>query len=283
MERYYETEKEFLANYNPKDYDRPGVTVDAAVFSVIDNKLKVLLIKRKNHPWKDAWALPGGFVEIKESLDDAVVRELKEETGASDIKYFKQLYTFGKPDRDPRNRVISVAYLALTPVESLSIIAGDDASDAKWFEISKNSSFSSNNRRNSVLLLENKELGIKMEYFVTDKIVDGYIKRNSELKKSSNAELAADHIKVVNMAMDELQINVAESGLLFNLLPKEFTLKEAQDVYQKITSEKVDTPNFRRKIKPMLIETNKSIKTYNKLSKLYKFNPLFKFMKGDLC
>ena len=283
MEKYYETEKEFLENYNPGDYERPSVTVDAAVFSVIDDSLKVLLIERNNHPWKDTWALPGGFVNIDESLDDAVVRELKEETGASDIKYFRQLYTLGKPDRDPRMRVIDVSYIALTPHETLNIKAGDDASEAVWFDVSKKSSFSSENRRNSVISLENKELNIKMEYFVVDKVMNGYIERESKIKDTSNSILAADHIKIINMAMDELQNNVAETGLLFNLLPQLFTLKEAQEVYQIITGEKVDTPNFRRKIKPMLIETNKSIKTYNKLSKLYKFNPLFKFMKGDLC
>ena len=282
MKEIYTTEEEFLENYNPGDYERPSVTVDAAVFSVIDSKLKILLIKRKNHPWKDQWALPGGFVEIDESLDDAVVRELKEETGASDIKYFRQLYTFGKPDRDPRTRVIDVAYLALTPYESLNIQANDDASEAIWFEVSKKSSFSSNNRRNSVLLIENKELNIKMEYFITDKVMNGFIKRDSNLKPSSNTSLAADHIKIVNLAMDELQNNVAETGLLFNLLPQEFTLKEAQDIYQKITGSKVDTPNFRRKIKAMLIETSNTVKTYNKFSKLYRFNPLFKYLKGDL-
>ena len=282
MEKYYETEKEFLENYNPGDYERPSVTVDSAVFSIIDGSLKVLLIKRKNHPWKNQWALPGGFVDIDESLDEAVVRELKEETNASDIKYFKQLYTFGKPDRDPRMRVIDVAYLALTPAENLNLEAGDDAAEALWFNISKKSSFSSPNRRNSVITIENTDNNIKMEYFVVDKVVDGYIQKSSELKKSSTTQLAADHIKIINIALDELQLNVAESGLLFNLLPKEFTLKEAQDVYEIIVSDKVDTPNFRRKIRNMLIETKKEVKTYNKYSKLYTFNPLFKYMKGDL-
>ncbi|MFD1553396.1 NUDIX hydrolase [Putridiphycobacter roseus] len=112
------------------------VTVDAIVFGY--NKeigVTVLLIKRKNDPFKGQWALPGGFVEPTESLELAVARELKEETGVK-INYLEQLYTFGQPDRDPRKRIISVAYFGIVKSSQFKKLkAADDAEDAEWFKI----------------------------------------------------------------------------------------------------------------------------------------------------
>ena len=108
------TEEEYLKNYRPGDYERPSVTVDMLIFAV-DNReesIRLLLIKRKNHPFLGCWALPGGFVEITESLRDAAARELEEETGVKGM-YLEQLYTFGETGRDPRSRIISVAYMAV--------------------------------------------------------------------------------------------------------------------------------------------------------------------------
>lgn len=127
-------EQEFLKNYNPGHYERPSVTADILVFSMIEEKLHVLLIRRKNHPFRNYWAIPGGFVDIDESSEEAAVRELYEETGAKDV-YLEQLYTFSAVDRDPRMRVISVAYIALVSAVKLSLVAGDDAADVRWFEV----------------------------------------------------------------------------------------------------------------------------------------------------
>mgnify|MGYP001816367221 CR=1 FL=1 len=123
-----------LSDYNPDKYKRPAVTVDVIVFSVAAGELRVLLIKRKNAPFAGKWALPGGFVEMDESLVAAAARELREETGISDI-FLEQLRTFGTPGRDPRMRVISVAYLALTADDSLQHHAGDDAAESGWYSI----------------------------------------------------------------------------------------------------------------------------------------------------
>ncbi len=120
-------------SYNYK-YPHPAVTTDIVVFTVQDNALKVLLIERKAAPFKGEWALPGGFIQEKESLDACALRELKEETGLGGI-YLEQLYTFGEPDRDPREHVISVAYFALAPSGKLVLQPGTDASDAAWFEV----------------------------------------------------------------------------------------------------------------------------------------------------
>ncbi|HVY01668.1 MAG TPA: NUDIX domain-containing protein [Candidatus Nanoarchaeia archaeon] len=117
-----------------QDYHKPAVTVDLVVFTVRENKLQVLLIKRKLEPFKDKWAIPGGFVRIDESLETAAIRELEEETGLKNV-YLEQLYTFGKLDRDPRGRVITVSYLALVNSDKIELKATADASEAKWLPI----------------------------------------------------------------------------------------------------------------------------------------------------
>jgi len=98
------------------------VTVDSVVFTIIQNKLHVLLGKRDIAPFKDMWALPGGFVKDQESIDDAAYRDLAEETAVKDI-YLEQLYTFGNPKRDPRGRVVTVAYMAIVARENIAIKA----------------------------------------------------------------------------------------------------------------------------------------------------------------
>ena len=120
--------------YDVTKYKRPSVTVDVVVFSVVEGQLKVLLIKRKNWPFEGRWAIPGGFVDMDEPLEDAAARELYEETGVKGI-YLEQFYTFGQPDRDPRTRVISVAYLALVDAGHLQPKAADDAADVGWFSV----------------------------------------------------------------------------------------------------------------------------------------------------
>ena len=111
------------------------VAVDAVVFGYSsENNLSVLLIKRGVDPFKNTWALPGGLVLEKESLEAAVQRELKEETGVT-IDYLEQLYTYGNPERDPRNRVISVSYFALVKPHHFKIQADTDAAEAQWFSI----------------------------------------------------------------------------------------------------------------------------------------------------
>ncbi|MGH1348226.1 MAG: NUDIX hydrolase [Nannocystales bacterium] len=128
------------------DHARPSVTVDMVVFTVVDLDLKVLLIERGVAPFEGEWALPGGFVRVGngvddpgEDVDDAAVRELQEETSLTPKDVFlEQLYTFGRADRDPRGRVISVAYYALVPADRVPRVkAGDDAADATWVSVSR--------------------------------------------------------------------------------------------------------------------------------------------------
>lgn len=111
------------------------VTVDVVLFTIRDRRLHLLLIKRLAKPFENRYALPGGFVPEDESLDAAAIRELREETGVGDV-YLEQLYTFGDPKRDPRGRVITVAYYALAP-HNQGLRAGTDASDAAWFPVTE--------------------------------------------------------------------------------------------------------------------------------------------------
>ncbi len=117
------------------DYPSPSVAVDIIVFTINENQLKVLIVKRNESPFKNKWAIPGGFVRIKESIEEAAARELKEETGVTE-EYLEQLYTFGNPDRDPRGRVISVSYMGLINSENTKLKADTDVSEAKFFPIS---------------------------------------------------------------------------------------------------------------------------------------------------
>jgi 8-oxo-dGTP diphosphatase len=116
------------------DYPQPSVTVDLVIFTIAEDDLKVLLIRRGQEPFKGRWALPGGFVEIEESLEQAAARELKEEVGVTNV-YLEQLYTFGDPKRDPRGRVISVSYFALVDAERQRIVAASDAAEAQWHSV----------------------------------------------------------------------------------------------------------------------------------------------------
>lgn len=134
-QEWQQAEQDFLANYNPADYERPSVTVDIVIFTVRDNALKVLLVKRRLAPHQGMWAIPGGFIGMDESLEAAALRELKDETGVENV-YLEQLYTFGDPHRDPRTRVITVTYFALVEAGQLKPLRpGSDASEADWFSM----------------------------------------------------------------------------------------------------------------------------------------------------
>jgi 8-oxo-dGTP diphosphatase len=118
------------------EYQRPAVTVDVLLFTIIADEMKLLLVSRGTEPFKGMWAIPGGFVKMDESLDDAARRELREETGIEDV-YIEQLYTFGAPNRDPRTRVITVAYMALIDGSRVRLQASTDADEAAWFSVKK--------------------------------------------------------------------------------------------------------------------------------------------------
>lgn len=122
--------------YDISNYERPSITVDVVIFTILDQRLKVLLIKRKAWPYEGVWAIPGGFIQMDESLEQAAYRKLAAETGvASADVYLEQLYTFGEPDRDPRTRVVTVVYFALTGADKINQQVDVTAGEVDWFSV----------------------------------------------------------------------------------------------------------------------------------------------------
>lgn len=130
-----ENEEAFLVAYDPNKYAPVSYTSDLAIFTIRNGELCILMVKRGGHPFKGSWALPGGFVNAAESSEEAAVRELKEETNIDvSVGHLEQLKTYSEPNRDPRMRVISTAYLALIPNAGIPV-AGDDAAEAHFFAV----------------------------------------------------------------------------------------------------------------------------------------------------
>ena len=116
------------------DWPRPMVTVDTVVFTFQNDRAKLLLVKRGNEPFKGKWAIPGGFIEIDEELEDAAARELQEETALANVP-LEQMHTFGRCGRDPRGRQITVVFMGIAAKGQNKVKSGDDAAKAKWFDI----------------------------------------------------------------------------------------------------------------------------------------------------
>ena len=142
------------------EYPHPALTTDIVVFQIEDRMLKVLLIKRGQDPHKGKWALPGGFVDIDEDLDACAKRELEEETGISGL-YLEQLYTFGAPQRDPRERIVSVAYFAVLR-GTANARAASDAAQAKWFDLSRLPRLAFDHR--TIVNMAHERLVAKLQY-----------------------------------------------------------------------------------------------------------------------
>lgn len=143
------------------EYPHPAVTVDIVIYTLRDDELKLLLIKRAGAPYKGKWALPGGFVGLDESLEAAARRELDEETGVSGV-YLEQLYTFGEPERDPRERVITVAYYALIPSDRIEIRAASDAEAVGWFAMDELPKLAFDH--DEILTMAHERLVAKLDY-----------------------------------------------------------------------------------------------------------------------
>lgn len=243
-----EEERKFLKSYDASKYERPSVTADIVIFTIDDDdELSILLIKRGGFPYKDCWAIPGGFLEVgKESIDEAAARELKEETGVENV-FLNQLYTFGKPDRDPRTVVVSVAYMALVPKNMLAISAGDDASDARL---------------------------LKIKYDVS-----GLIFYDNDITITEK-DLAFDHIDVIKMAIKRLRNRIDYEDDAFNLLKdkESFTISELKKIHETIKNKQLDLPNFRKMFLRNYVQEGKVIElhptsggTKGKPAMLYKF------------
>jgi 8-oxo-dGTP diphosphatase len=200
------------------------VTVDTVIFTIQAGELKVLLVKRGVAPYAGQYAIPGGFVLEGEGLDQAALRELREETGVSEV-YLEQLYSFGDPQRDPRGRVVTVAYFALISTEHSELHAGTDAAAAAWFAV------------------------------------------------DDVPELAFDHAKILEYAVERLRNKLEYTTVGFQLLPERFSLSELQEVYEAILGRTLDKRNFRRKLALLKIlkPTSEYRRDGRKPARLYRF------------
>lgn len=195
------TLEEFLEEYDATKYRCPCDTVDMLVFRSAGhftgdlNSLKLLLVRRKNHPSIGCWATPGGFVEFGESLDAAAARELKEETSVEGIPLI-QLHTWGEPDRDPRWRIITTSYLALLE-NDIYVKAADDAADAAWFDVA----FAEDAAGLCTLQLDNKRLGVSMTPKVQHDAIPHGILTEDRFTQLEAGGLAADHPKLITQAL----------------------------------------------------------------------------------
>ena len=207
-----QTLEEFLEEYNPYKYKTPSATTDAVVFSYSGTispgleGLKVLLVKRSNHPSIGFWALPGGFVNLKENLEDTARRELEEETGVEGIAV-EQFACYGDYDRDPRTRVITTAYMALTDEKDVKVRAGDDAADAAWCSVTCRPG----NREESeewitqeyILEVGNEEKKLQTEARVVKSERKGLV-RERKYSVAAGGVIAVDHAAIIVQAMEIL-------------------------------------------------------------------------------
>ena len=252
----YKTEEEFLSHYNPEDFDRLSLTTDVLVISISDEKnnnyrktsekvMSILLIKRNNFPFKDKWCLPGGFLNIDEDLEKCPARILENETNLKDI-YLEQLYTYGEVNRDPRMRVISTSYIALTDKNKLNGKLNDNTS---WFNIRIL-------MKDDIIdvFLDNgvDEIKFKAKYVVTDNTTNRY-----KFIILENNYIAFDHAKVILDGIFRLKNKIEYTDIVFNMMGEYFTLGELQQVYEVILGKKLLDPAFRRIIADKVVKTNK--------------------------
>ena len=256
MKRIYNSEEEFLKEYDPSSYDRFSITTDILLFSVSSEntenyrktdkkKMSILLVKREDYPYKDKWCLPGGFVKIDENLDEAPARILKNETNVDNI-YLEQLYTFGNTNRDPRMRIISTSYMALVDKNRIS---KNLSANASWFDI-----ILYEEKENNVdVILDNGSTVIKFN--ITKKIKE-HTTDIYEMIVTRNDLLAFDHPQVILTGIERLKNKIEYTDIVFNMMPGLFTLGELQKVYEVILGKKLLDPAFRRIIADKVEKTD---------------------------
>jgi 8-oxo-dGTP diphosphatase len=212
----HENEAAFLASYDPAKYSSVAVTVDVVLLTVRAGRLAVLLVQRKGHPFRGQWALPGGFVEPDEDLDDAARRELAEETGvlvasgenSVELGFLEQLRSYGTPGRDPRMRVISVAYIGFTAASD--VVAGSDAAEVRFWA-------------------------------VEDLAIEG-------IGFNAGLPLAFDHARIIADGVERARAKLEYTTLATAFLDEQFTLGELRRVYEGVWGEPLHEGNFRRKV-----------------------------------
>ena len=269
----YKSEEDFLKDYDSSIYEKLSITADILLISISNKektdyrknnqkKMSILLVKREEYPYKDRWCLPGGFIDPNnETLEDCANRVLKSETNLENI-YLEQLYTFDSINRDPRMRIISTSYIGLIDKNKVTNIINDKA---KWFDITKLE------EKDNVVNIELNNgvdnLIIKVKKELVDKTTSKY-----KYIGLDNNEVAFDHDIVIVSGIERLRNKINYTDIVFNMMPKYFTLKELQQVYEVILCKKLLDPAFRRIIKDKVEETDKyETNIGHRPSRLYKY------------
>lgn len=209
-------ELEFLASYDASVFPHPSVTVDVALLTVDAGTLKVPLLKRTEHPDRGKWSLPGGFVQMHESIDDAAARVLGSKAGTKEI-FLEQLYTFGAPDRDPRTRVITVAYYALVDPSRLNLVHSNiNACRLAELRVSWQGEFGG--------------------------AVQAFDEQDNQLP------LAFDHDEILGLVVKRLRGKLNYAPIGFELLPRKFTLRQLQSIHETILDRTHNKDSFRRRM-----------------------------------
>ncbi|MCR4902973.1 MAG: NUDIX hydrolase [Butyrivibrio sp.] len=225
-----EEEKKFIEEYDSEKYPKPSVTLDVVIFTLDEeNELNVLLIKRRGFPYKEHWAIPGGFLNMDESPEEGAARELEEETGLKGI-HIEQFQTFGAVDRDPRMRVISIAYMAFVPKDKLSVKAGDDAMDAQLFKITYD--------LNGFVLIGDRNVVKEREF-------------------------AFDHAEILRTALLRLRNRIDYTEDAFDFLKNDqaFTMYELRKIFETVKGKALDAGNFRKEFIAKYITTGLVVET----------------------
>jgi len=207
-------EVQFLSQYEPTDFERPSVAVDVVLLTQVDGEMRVLVVRRSEHPHRDTWTLPGTFVRPDESLDSAAARVLAEKAGVRDV-YLEQLYTFGSPGRDSRTRVISVAYFALAAWDRVRDVAETDGAVLAGIEVPWPG------ERGGPVALR----------------IDGRA-----------VAVGFDHEDIVGMAIKRIRGKLDYAPIGYQLLPTEFTLLQLQQVHETIAGRRLNKDSFRRRM-----------------------------------
>lgn len=286
-------EKEYLSNYNIADFERPSVAADIAIFSILNDgdrynirklqkkSLKILLIKRASYPYKDCWALPGGFCKPGEDVIETAKRELYEETNVKNA-YLQLVGVFGEQDRDPRGWIISNTFMALMDGNTCNLRAGTDAWEARWFTVNEE-------QKEINRIVENNDFSLTSDYTLHLTNDETDIRLNAKLREYKTFHnyhetvryeivdsemLAFDHAEIILRALISLRNNVSNHlRLAFDLMPELFTLTQLQNTFEIILNQKLLTANFRRKIADYVIETEQMIDgTGYRPAKLFRRN-----------
>jgi len=223
--RRSKAELDFLAEYDATAFPRPSVAVDIVLLTVIDGGLNALFIRRAEHPDVGIWSLPGGFMRIEESLDASAQRVLIEKVGLKRL-FLEQLYTFGAPDRDPRMRIVSVAYYALIPFERIKM---GGVHDVQLMEVH--------------VPWEGEKGGAA-----------GIRDRDGK-----SLPLAFDHAEILGLSVKRLRGKLNYAPIGFELLPREFTLRKLQEIHETILNRPLNKDSFRRRMlaSAMVLATGK--------------------------